>query len=79
MKTARIDGADWIHRPQQSIALGCFGCHLLVPCGGLQVDGAATDCQRFCCRKRDCKIVCFNSPGSYAKRLYEVGGLLSTI
>lgn len=75
MRPSQLDGGDWIYRPHQPIALGCFGCHLLPVCGGLRVDGAAIDCQRFCCGKSNCEMVCFNAPRLYAKRLREIGGL----
>ena len=80
MTKARLDGSDWYFRPDAPHAFGCDGCFLLGVCGGLRVKGAAFDCQRFCCRQPDCKLVCFNSPVNYANRMREVGGFdLSTI
>jgi hypothetical protein len=72
MTTDRLNGTDWHFRPDQPPAFGCSTCFLQKTCGGLQVKGAAIDCQRFCCGKSDCQLVCFNSPTNYAKRLKEI-------
>jgi hypothetical protein len=74
MKKSRLDGTDWHFRPDHPPAFGCADCYLQSTCGGLRVKGAALDCQRFCCHKADCQLVCFNSPINYAKRLQEIGG-----
>lgn len=74
MISDRLEGTDWHFRSDQPLSFSCAGCFLLKPCGGLHVKGAAMDCQRFCCGKKDCNIVCFNSPENYAKRLREIGG-----
>lgn len=74
MNSNRLDGANWHFRPDQPISLGCAECFLLNICGGLRVEGAALDCQRFCCHEPNCSLVCFNSAANYARRLREVGG-----
>jgi hypothetical protein len=80
MKAPRLDGTDWHFRSDAPPSFGCNSCYLLSVCGGLRVKGAAFDCQRFCCHKPDCQIVCFNSPANYAERLKEVDGFnLNTI
>ena len=80
MSEARLDGANWHFRSDAPVSFGCNGCFLLRTCGGLRVKGPAFDCQRFCCHKPDCQIVCFNSPANYAKRLDEIGSFnLKTI
>jgi hypothetical protein len=80
MKIDRLDGTDWHFQIDQPISFGCADCYLLKTCGGLRVQGPAIDCQRFCCNRSDCSIVCFNSPVNYARRLEEIGGFdLNTI
>ena len=74
MKQDRLVGTDWHFRPDESLSLSCARCFLLEICGGLHVKGGALDCQRFCCGKKDCKIVCFNSPVLYSRRLLEIKG-----
>jgi hypothetical protein len=74
MNSTRLDGTDWHFRPDEPQSLGCAGCFLRTICGGLNVTGAALDCQRFCCGKAECEIVCFNSPAKYAARLKEIRG-----
>src|SRR4029077_20836479 len=74
MTSTRLDGNDWHFRPDEPPSLGCADCYLKRICGGLRVKGGAIDCQRFCCHRVDCQIVCFNNPANYAKRLKEIGG-----
>lgn len=74
MTEDRLEGSNWHFRSDAPPSFGCNSCFLKAICGGLRVRGAAFDCQRFCCRKKDCQIVCFNSPASYARRLKEIGG-----
>jgi hypothetical protein len=74
MNADRLDGTDWHFRSDASVPFGCKDCYLKETCGGLRVKGAAFDCQRFCCHKKDCQTVCFNSPANYARRLKEIHG-----
>jgi hypothetical protein len=73
-KFDRLDGNDWHYREDQPLAFNCRGCVLLSTCGGLRVRGPAMDCLRFCCGRKECDAVCFNSPQNYARRLQEIGG-----
>ncbi len=83
MKSERIGKeATWRQDESQTLALGCVGCPLFEPCGGLRVIGPALDCTAFCSciDPQTCDLVCFRNTSHLVARMREVKGLsLKTI
>src|ERR1700736_5408912 len=76
MGDSRNKNADFWHRPNRPMCLGCFVCPHLATCGGISIDFSVSDCFDFCqCRPGSkCPFVCPSKPREFVARLREIGG-----
>lgn len=63
-------------RTSGAVSMGCRGCFLEKPCGGLPNGNLFFNCfNQFCCEGQDCDHVCPYKPEDYRRRMCEIGGL----
>jgi hypothetical protein len=63
-------------RPSGVVSMGCQGCFLREPCGGLNNGNLFLNCfNQFCCGGKNCDNVCPYKPADYRRRMFEIGGM----